>query len=79
MSVIIDAVFENGVFKPLQKVRVKEHQKVALKIVAHDSWEKRFDRIINKIHKKTSQYSSEEIESDISRAIKEVRKEKYGG
>jgi predicted DNA-binding antitoxin AbrB/MazE fold protein len=78
MSDIIDAVFENGVFKPLQKVRIKEHQKVALKIVTQDAWDKRFDRIINKIHKKTSRYSSEEIESDISRAIKEVRKEKYG-
>lgn len=77
MSDTIDAVFENGVFKPLQKVRVKEHQKVALKIVIYDDWDKRFDRIINKIHKKTSQYPSEEIESDISRAIKEVRKEKY--
>jgi predicted DNA-binding antitoxin AbrB/MazE fold protein len=78
MSDIIDAVFENGVFKPLQKVRVKEHQKVALKIVTQDDWDKRFDRIINKIHKKTSQYPSEEIESDISLAIKEVRNEKYG-
>jgi predicted DNA-binding antitoxin AbrB/MazE fold protein len=66
MSDVIAAVFENGVFKPLQTVRVKEYQKVALIIATHDAWDKRFDRIINKIHKKTSQYSYEEIESDIS-------------
>jgi predicted DNA-binding antitoxin AbrB/MazE fold protein len=78
MSDIIDAVFENGVFKPLQKVRFKEHQKVALKIVTHDAWDKRFDRIINKISKKTSHYPSEEIESDISLALNKVRNKKYG-
>lgn len=78
MPEIINAVFENGVFKPLQKVRVKEHQKVGLKIVPLDDWEKRFERIIKKIHKETAQYSSEEIESDITQAIQEVRKEKNG-
>jgi predicted DNA-binding antitoxin AbrB/MazE fold protein len=78
MPEIINAVFENGVFKPLQKIRVKEHQKVTLKIIPNADWEKRFNRIIKKIHLKTAPYSSDEIESDISQAIQEVRKEKYG-
>jgi len=30
MSKTIDAVFENGVFKPLKKVEVKEHRKIKI-------------------------------------------------
>lgn len=78
MSKVIDAIFENGVFKPLQDVDVKEHEKVAIKIVSLDEWQSRFNRIIKKKHKKSTQYTSEEIESDISNAIKETRKEKRG-
>lgn len=36
MSKVIDAIFENGVFKPLQHVEVKEHEKVAIKIISLD-------------------------------------------
>ena len=78
MSKVIDAVFENGVFKPLEAVEVKEHEKVAIKIVSLDEWQDRFNRIIDKIHKKAAQYTSEEIENDISQATKEVREEKRG-
>lgn len=78
MSKVIDAIFENGVFKPLQHVEVKEHEKVAIKIIPLNDWQDRFHRIIEKILKKSTQYTPEEIESDISRGIKEVRKEKRG-
>ncbi|MEW6214535.1 MAG: antitoxin family protein [Nitrospirota bacterium] len=78
MSKIIDAVYENGVFKPLQNVEVKEHEKVTIKIISLDEWQIRFNRIIEKIHKKTAQYSPEEIEADIAEAIKEVREAKRG-
>lgn len=74
MSKIIDAIFENGVFKPLQHIEVKEHEKVAIKIISLDDWQERFNRIIGKIHTKTAHRASEEIESDISHAIEEVRK-----
>lgn len=78
MSKVIDAIFEDGVFKPLQKVEIKEHEKVEIKVLSLDEWQKRFNRIIEKIHKKTAQYTPEEIESDISQAIKEVRTKKRG-
>lgn len=76
MSKAIDAIFENGVFKPIQHVDVKEHEKVAIKIVSIDEWQNRFARIIRKIQNRASQYTLEEIESDVSRAVKEVREEK---
>lgn len=78
MPKVIDAIFENGVFKPLQHVEVKEHEKVSLKIISLDEWQNRFNRIIEKMHEKALQYAPEDIESDIAHTIKEVRKEKRG-
>ncbi|MBI5214003.1 MAG: antitoxin family protein [Nitrospirae bacterium] len=78
MPKVIDAVYENGVFKPLEDVEVKEHEKVAIKILSLDEWQSRFNRIIEKIHKKTAQYSPQEIEADIAQAVKEVREAKSG-
>lgn len=69
MSKVIDAIFENGVFKPLQHVEVKEHEKVTIKIISLNDWQNRFNRIIEKIQKKSAQYTTEEIESDISHSI----------
>jgi predicted DNA-binding antitoxin AbrB/MazE fold protein len=48
MSKIIDAIYEDGVFKPIQHVDVKEHEKVAIKVVPIDEWQERFNRIIKK-------------------------------
>jgi len=78
MSRVIDAIFEKGVFRPLQDVKLKEHEKVSIKVISRDEWHRRFDRIIEKIHKKSSRFTPEEIEADISRSIKEVRAEKSG-
>jgi predicted DNA-binding antitoxin AbrB/MazE fold protein len=76
MTEIINAIFENGVFKPLEKVEMKDHEKVIIKIHSLDQWQSRFDRVIEKIHKKAQQYTPEEIATDIYQAIKEVREEK---
>ena len=76
MSQIIDAIYEDGVFKPIQHVDVKEHEKVAIKVVPIDEWQERFNRIIKKLHDRAVRYTPEEIEKDISYAVKEVREEK---
>lgn len=76
MSKVITAIFENGVLKPLQDVQLKEHETVEIKILAHDEWEKRFNLVMEKIHKRAEHYSPEEIESDIATSIKESRKKK---
>ena len=78
MSKVVYAVFENGVLKPLQKIDLKEHEQVELKILSHDEWQKRFDVILRKIHASSSQYPSAEIESDIAHAVREAREEKRG-
>ena len=72
----IEAIYEDGVFKPLNKINLKEHERVEIKIVSKDEWHRRFNCLIKKIHKKASQYTSHEIENDIIQAIKETRKNK---
>lgn len=77
MSRVIEAIYENGVLRPLQEVPVKEHQRVEIKILSLDDWQVRFKQLIERIQKKTAQYSSEEIESDIFGAVQEVRTMKH--
>lgn len=72
----IEAIYEDGVFKPLKKINLKEHERVEIKIVPKDEWHKRFNHLIKEIHKKASQYTSQEIENDIIQAIKETRENK---
>lgn len=69
MSKVVNAIFENGILKPLQKIDLKEHEQVELKILSHDEWQKRFDAVLRKIHARSSQYTSEEIESDITHYV----------
>jgi predicted DNA-binding antitoxin AbrB/MazE fold protein len=76
MQRLITAVFENGVFKPTQDVDVREHEEVTIKIVSHDDWQKRFDYIIEKIHRRAAQYRADEIEKDIATEIKKIREDK---
>jgi len=78
MSQIIEAVFENGVFRPLQPVQMADREIVSIKVMPLDEWQSRFARVIERIHKNTAQYSAEEIETDILSAVKEVRSERYG-
>jgi len=73
MTRVINVIFENEVLKPLQKADIKEHEKVAIEVLDFDERQRRFNQILEKIHKKATQYPPEEIEADISRAMKEVR------
>ena len=38
MSITIDAVYENGVLKPVQPLTLKEHERVRVTIVPATSW-----------------------------------------
>jgi predicted DNA-binding antitoxin AbrB/MazE fold protein len=51
MTEVINAVFKNGVFRPLEKIEMKEHEKVIIKILSLDQWQTGFNRVIEKIHK----------------------------
>ena len=36
MSKIIDAIYENGIFRPLRKLRLKERQRVKIEILSEE-------------------------------------------
>ncbi len=73
MSKVIEAVFEDGVFKPLKKIRLKDKQQVQIKILSEDDWQRRFEKVLKSIRSKTAKFPPEEIEADIEEAIREVR------
>ena len=79
MSKTIKAIYEDGVFKPLQKIDIKEHERVEIRVFPKDEWQRKFDSLITKIHKQTAQYTPNEIETDIAQAVKEAREVKRGG
>jgi len=79
MPKTIEAIYENGVFKPTAKIRMKEKQKVQIQILSENDWQTRFDRALKAIRAKTAGFPTEEIEADIEKAIKEVRNRRRVG
>ena len=73
MPKIINAIYENGVFKPLEPVSLKEHEKVKLDINLDERLRNQFKKLTESIYKRTDRYSSEEIEANITEAIREVQ------
>ena len=70
----IAVIYENGVFKPLEEVDVKEHEKLIVTLYSDVQWQKEVSALFKKIHKRTRNFSLKEIETDISEARREARK-----
>lgn len=73
MPKTINAIYENGVFKPLEPVSLKEHEKVKLDINLDERLRNQFKKLTENIYKRTDRYSSEEIEANITEAFREVQ------
>ena len=74
MAHVIQAVFENGVFKPLQSVTLHDRERVELKVVSIDEWQTRFREVIQRVRARASDAAPDEIEEDIGLARREVRR-----
>lgn len=59
-------------YRRLQKLAVRE------RVEAEAKWRERFDRLLAEVHSQTAQYSSDEIEAEITVAFNEMRKVRYG-
>lgn len=70
----ITVIYENGVFKPLEEVDVKEHEKLMVILYSDAQWQKEVNALFKRIHKRTKNFSPKEIETDISEARREARK-----
>lgn len=73
MSQTITAIFEDGVFKPIKKIRLKDKQQVQIQILSDEDWQIRFNKALKAIRAKTAAFPTEEIEADVNEAIREVR------
>lgn len=73
MPKTINAIYENGVFKPLEPISLKEHERVTLDINLDDKLRQQLKDLTENIYKKTDKYSSEGIEANITEACREVQ------
>ncbi|GJQ49446.1 hypothetical protein KsCSTR_15500 [Candidatus Kuenenia stuttgartiensis] len=74
MSKTINAIFEDGVFKPLEPVSLNEHERVKLDINLDERLCNQLKTLTETIYKRTDKHSSEEIEIAITEAHREVGK-----
>ena len=74
MAKTINAIYENGVFKPLEPISLKEHERVTLDINLEEQLRMQLEKLTEEIYKRTDKYSAKEIEDNITEAFKEVQK-----
>ena len=74
MAKTINAIYENGVFKPLEPISLKEHERVTLDINLEEQLRNQLKELIENIYKRTDKYSAKEIEDNITEAFREVQK-----
>jgi len=69
----IEAIYENGVLKPLKPIDLKEHERVEIIITSKSRWASEFKKLLDIVHERTKKFTSEEIEADITQAYREVQ------
>ncbi len=73
LSEPIEAIYQNGVLRPLKPIDLKEDEKVEIIITSRSRWASEFKKLLDTVHERTKEFPPEEIETDISRAYREVR------
>lgn len=73
MAKTINAIYENGVFKPLEPISLREHEKVTLDINLEEQLRNQLKDLTERIYKRTDKYSTKEIEVNITEALREVQ------
>jgi predicted DNA-binding antitoxin AbrB/MazE fold protein len=67
------AVFENGVLRPLQPLRLKEKSRVTVTLCEENKWRNDFDRLMRKMSRRTRSIPQKEIEAEVTQARAEVK------
>jgi predicted DNA-binding antitoxin AbrB/MazE fold protein len=73
MSKTIQAIYEDGVFKPLEPISLPEHEKVRLDINLDEHLRHQLKTVTEGVYQRTDHSSPEEIEANITEACKEVQ------
>ncbi len=73
MGRVIRVVYEKGVLRPLEQVRLGERQVCLVSVYPEEQWRKDFDALLKRTHKRTRRAAPQTIEADITAARTEVR------
>lgn len=73
MGRVIRVVYEKGVLRPLEHVRLDERQVCLVSVYPEDQWRKDFDLLLKRTHKRTRRATPQALEADITAARAEVR------
>jgi len=73
MERTFQAVFEKGVLRPLEPLRLKEKSRVTVTFCEESKWRNDFDRLMRKMSRRTRTIPQKEIEAEISQARAEVK------
>jgi len=72
LSEPIEAIYQNGVLRPVKPIDLKENERVEIIITSKSRWTSEFQKLLDKVHKRTKELPPEEIEADITQAYREV-------
>ena len=67
------AVYENGVLRPLQPLRLKERSQVLVTLYRETQWRKDFERLLRRMRTRTKAIPQELIEAEVTQARAEVK------
>ena len=73
MQRVIRAVFENGMLRPLERVRFGERKVCLVSIYPEDEWQKDFEALLARMCRKARRHAPADIEDDITVARAEVK------
>ena len=73
MERTFQAVFEKGVLRPLEPLRLKEKSRVTVTLREESKWRNDFDRLMRKMSQRTRSIPQKEIEAEVSQARAEVK------
>jgi predicted DNA-binding antitoxin AbrB/MazE fold protein len=69
----IRAVYENGVLRPLQPLRLKEKSRVTLRMCAETEWRDELEKLLRRMKSRTKNIPQSEIDAEITKARAEVK------
>jgi len=67
------AVFEKGVLRPLEPLRLRENARVTVTLRGDSKWHSDFDRLMRKMSRRTRAVSQKEIETEVTQARAEIK------
>ena len=67
------AVFEKGVLRPLEPLRLKEKSRVTVTLCGENKWRNHFERLMRKMSRRTRAISQKEIEAEVTQARADVK------